>query len=40
MVDDRKGLKSDYTSDGVHPNEAGYKVMSAIADEIISQVLY
>ena len=37
MVDDRKGLKSDYTSDGVHPNEAGYKVMSAIADEIISQ---
>ena len=40
MVDDRKVLKSDYTSDGVHPNEAGYKVMSAIADEIISQVLY
>ena len=37
MVDDRKGLKSDYTSDGVHPNEAGYKVMSTIADEIISQ---
>ena len=40
MVDDRKGLKLDFTGDGVHPNEAGYKVMSAIADEIISQVSY
>ena len=40
MVDDRKGLKLDFTGDGVHPNEAGYKVMSAIAGEIISQVLY
>ena len=39
MVDDRKGLKSDYTGDGVHPNEAGYKVMSAIADDIILQAL-
>ena len=40
MVDDRKGLKLDFTGDGVHPNEAGYKVMSAIAGEIISQVSY
>ena len=40
MVDDRKGLKSSFTADGVHPNKAGYKAMSAIADEIISQVLY
>ena len=40
MVDDRKGLKLDFTGDGVHPNEAGYKVMSVIADEIISQVSY
>ena len=39
MVDDRKGLKLDYTGDGVHPNEAGYKVMSAIADDIILQAL-
>ena len=39
MVDDRKGLKLDFTGDGVHPNEAGYRVMSAIAGEIISQVL-
>ena len=39
MVDDRKGLKLDYTGDGVHPNEAGYKIMSAIADDIILQAL-
>ncbi len=39
MVDDQKGLKIDYTGDGVHPNEAGYKVMSAIADDIILQAL-
>jgi lysophospholipase L1-like esterase len=39
MVDDRKGLKLDYTGDGVHPNEAGYKVMSTIADDIILQAL-
>jgi len=38
MVDDQKGLKLDYTGDGVHPNEAGYKVMSAIADDIISRL--
>ena len=40
MVDGRKGLKLDFTGDGVHPNEAGYRVMSAIAGEIISQVSY
>ena len=40
MVDDRKGLKLEFTGDGVHPNEAGYRAMSVIAGEIISQVLY
>ena len=40
MVDDQKGLKLDFTGDGVHPNEAGYRVMSALADEIISRVSY
>ena len=40
MVDDRKGLKLEFTGDGVHPNEAGYRAMSVIADEIISQILY
>ena len=40
IVDDQKGLKLEFTGDGVHPNEAGYRVMSAIAGEIISQVSY
>jgi lysophospholipase L1-like esterase len=39
MVDDRKGLKSDYTSDGVHPNEAGYKVMEGLVEKEITMAL-
>jgi lysophospholipase L1-like esterase len=30
MVDERKGLKKEYSEDGVHPNEAGYKLMSGL----------
>ena len=37
MVDENKGLKSKYTYDGVHPNEAGYKLMSGIAEKVILQ---
>jgi len=37
MVDENEGLKSEYTSDGVHPNEAGYKLMSGIAGKIVLQ---
>jgi len=36
MVDERKGLKSEYSEDGVHPNETGYKIMSKLAEEVIS----
>jgi lysophospholipase L1-like esterase len=39
MVDERKGLKAEYTADGVHPNEAGYKVMAPLAEEAIVKVL-
>jgi lysophospholipase L1-like esterase len=39
MLDDRKGLKETYTSDGVHPNEAGYKIMAPLAEEAISKTL-
>jgi lysophospholipase L1-like esterase len=39
MVDDRYGLKDAYTYDGVHPNEAGYKVMEPIALEAIKSAL-
>jgi len=36
MVDERPGLKKDYSEDGVHPNEAGYKVMIALVDRAIA----
>ncbi|MDT8401432.1 MAG: SGNH/GDSL hydrolase family protein [Bacteroidales bacterium] len=39
MVDERSGLKDEYTYDGVHPNEAGYKVMGPLAEEAIRKVL-
>jgi lysophospholipase L1-like esterase len=39
MVDERKGLKAEYTSDGVHPNETGYKVMAPLAEESITKAL-
>ncbi|MCX6252077.1 MAG: SGNH/GDSL hydrolase family protein [Bacteroidetes bacterium] len=39
MVDQRKGLKSAYTTDGVHPNEAGYKVMAPLAGKAIAKAL-
>jgi len=39
MVDERKGLKDTYTNDGVHPNEAGYKVMAPLAEEAIAKAL-
>ncbi len=39
MVDYRKGLKKEYTYDGVHPNEAGYKIMAPLADEAIKKAL-
>ncbi len=39
MVDDKKGLNEKYTSDGVHPNKAGYKVMATLADQAIAKAL-
>ena len=39
MVDERQGLNSDYTSDGVHPNESGYILMSNLAEEVLSELL-
>ena len=39
MVDERQGLNSDYTSDGVHPNESGYILMSSLAEEVLSESL-
>lgn len=39
MVDDQNGLKAEYTYDGVHPNKAGYEVMSLLAKEAIDKEL-
>jgi len=39
MADERQGLNSDYTSDGVHPNESGYILMSSLAEEVLSELL-
>lgn len=39
MADERKGLKAEYSTDGVHPNLAGYKVMAPLAEEAIAAAL-
>jgi len=39
MVDERKGLKAEYTKDGVHPNEAGYNVMEPLTEKAIDKAL-
>jgi len=37
MVDERNGLKAEYSTDGVHPNEAGYYIMEPLTEIAISQ---
>lgn len=39
LVDEKGGLKAEFTFDGVHPNEAGYRVMAPLADQAIGQAL-
>ena len=39
MVDKRMGLMEEYTTDGVHANKAGYKVMSDLAEQAIKESL-
>ena len=39
MVDERNGLKAEYTKDGVHPTKAGYEVMAPIAEKAIARAL-
>ena len=39
VVDDRQGMKIEYSKDGVHPNKEGYKVMEVIADKAIEKAL-
>ena len=39
MADERHGLRADLTNDGVHPTEAGYRVMAPLADAAIAEAL-
>ena len=39
MADERQGLKTALTYDGVHPNEAGYRVMASLAEPAIEAAL-
>ncbi|MDN3586758.1 GDSL-type esterase/lipase family protein [Pedobacter aquatilis] len=39
LVDERNGQKAEYTTDGVHPNLAGYKVMEVVTNEAIRKTI-
>ncbi len=39
LVDNRGGMKEEYSRDGVHPNKEGYAVMEAIAEKAIQKAL-
>jgi lysophospholipase L1-like esterase len=39
MADARQGLRAEYGSDGVHPNEAGYRVMAPLVEAGIRAAL-
>lgn len=39
MVDERLGLRKELSPDGVHPNEAGFRVMAPLAEKAIQAAL-
>jgi lysophospholipase L1-like esterase len=39
MADARQGLKPELSPDGVHPNEAGYRVMAPLVEKGITEAL-
>jgi lysophospholipase L1-like esterase len=39
FVDERNGQKAELTTDGVHPNVAGYKIMAKVTEEAIAKAL-
>jgi lysophospholipase L1-like esterase len=39
MADERQGMKSDLARDGVHPTEAGYKLMAPLVERGIAAAL-
>jgi lysophospholipase L1-like esterase len=39
LADEKKGMKTEYSPDGVHPNLEGYKVMDDLVEKAISRAL-
>jgi lysophospholipase L1-like esterase len=39
LVDERNGQKAELTTDGVHPNVAGYKIMAGVTEAAIAKAL-
>jgi lysophospholipase L1-like esterase len=39
MADSRGGMRSELANDGVHPNEAGYRIMAPLAEQAIQKAL-
>jgi lysophospholipase L1-like esterase len=39
VVDDKKGMKKEYSEDGVHPNVDGYKVMEPLVEKAINSLV-
>ena len=39
LVDDKGAFTAGLTTDGVHPNAAGYAVMAPLAEKAIAQAL-
>jgi len=39
MADERQGLRGELSADGVHPHEAGYRVMAPLAERAIALAL-
>ena len=39
MADARQGFRAELAVDGVHPNEAGYRVMAPLAEKAIAEAL-
>lgn len=39
MVDDKNGLKAEYSEDGVHPNTKGYSIMEPLVNKAIKKVI-
>jgi len=39
MADEKKGLKKEFSNDGVHPNQKGYSVMAPLAKTAVQKAL-